>query len=90
MTYSIILSVYLMNHYLLCEPCSNKAANQNVPNAPPPASNNVIGNVITNVIKGLFRSEGQQRIHIYTLNTPCYSLWREISLLCNMQIIMKM
>lgn len=53
-----------------------------MPNAPPPASDNVIGNVITNVIQGLLRSEGNERIHTCTLTTICYSVWRET---CYMQ-----
>ena len=59
-----------MDEYLVSvhwELCSNKAANENVPNAPPPASNNVIGNVVTNVIKGLLRSERHKMSGFYTL-----------------------
>lgn len=61
----IILYTFLLCECFAClhvEPSSNKAANQSVPNAPPPASDTVIGNVTTNVIKGLLRSGGNQRL----------------------------
>lgn len=53
--------------YFLLEPSSNKAANQNVPNAPPPANDTVIGNVTTNVIKGLLRLGKNQLLHSFNL-----------------------
>lgn len=64
--YIILLHTFSLGEWFACllvEPSSNKAANQNVPNAPPPASDTVIGNVTTNVIQGLLRSEWNKRLH---------------------------